>query len=83
MGRAPKRRPSLITPPAPYGDTTASGLRLTFGGDLIHLHHGGPPLRPFGDEAKGEALIERDGLTRALTRAGDTVTWWSLSAPLG
>ena len=73
----------LITPRAPYGDTTASGLRLTFGGDLIHLHHGGPPLRPFGGEAKGEALIERDGVTRALTRAGDTVTWWSRSAPLG
>jgi hypothetical protein len=69
----------LITARAPDGDTTASGLRLTFDGDLIHLHHGGPPLRPFGEDAKGEALIERDGLTRALTRAGDTLTWWSLT----
>lgn len=68
-----------ITPSPPDGETTPSGLRLTFAGALLDLHHGGPVQRPFGEEAVGEAIMEVHGGLRALTRAGDTLTWWSLT----
>jgi hypothetical protein len=69
----------LIMRSPPAGDTTPSGMRLTFDGALIHLHHGGLTARPFGEDVLGEALIEHPGGLSALTRAGDTVTWWHIT----
>lgn len=48
-------------------------------GALLDLHHGGAQ-RPFGEEARGEALWEADGAVWAITRSGQAVTWWRLGA---
>lgn len=63
----------------PPGATTGGGLRLTHDGALMNLHSG-LAQRPFGAEAHGEALLEEDGALSALTREGQTVTWWRLGA---
>lgn len=63
----------------PPGASTRGGLRLMEDGALLDLHAGGPAQRPFGAQARGEALMEEDGAISALTREGDTVTWWRLS----
>lgn len=63
----------------PPGATTGGGLRLTHDGALMNLHSG-LAQRPFGAEAQGEALLEEEGTLSALTREGETVTWWRLGA---
>jgi hypothetical protein len=82
MGRGGEFTLSLrtghITPRPPPGATTPRGLRLTEDGALIDLHHGGPAQRLFGAQARGEALFDAGDALLALTREGDTVSWWRL-----
>jgi hypothetical protein len=66
--------------PWPGEGLTGGGRHLTFDGRLFDLHHGAeipwPDLAPQrGEERRGEDLSEDGRL--ALTRAGDTLTWWS------
>lgn len=64
-----------LTNAPPLGVTTPIGQRLTWDGALLDLHSG-EVRRPFGPAAQGEALWEEDGALWAVTREGDTVTWW-------